>query len=110
MGRRARVQRGLRRRLPLTTAPDLWDVDTYAAEIESIYAVDPAVDASVDFKVDNPDTIEEKIWKKASATYTEKEKLAGEESLRAYERYIMLNIIDSQWKDHLLSIDQVKQG
>ena len=31
-------------------------------------------------------------------------------SLRAYERYIMLNIIDSQWKDHLLSIDQVKQG
>ena len=96
--------------LPLTTAPDLWDVDTYAAEIESIYAVDPAVDAGVDFKVDNPDTIEEKIWNKASASYTEKEKLAGAESLRAYERYIMLNIIDSQWKDHLLSIDQVKQG
>jgi preprotein translocase subunit SecA len=96
--------------LPLTTAPDLWDVDTYAAEIESIYAVDPAAAASVDFKLDNPDTIEEKIWKRASANYAAKEKLAGEESLRAYERYIMLNIIDSQWKDHLLSIDQVKQG
>jgi preprotein translocase subunit SecA len=54
--------------------------------------------------------IEEAIWKKASANYAEKEKMAGEESLRAYERYIMLNIIDSQWKDHLLSIDQVKQG
>src|SRR5213078_5281832 len=49
-------------------------------------------------------------WKQASANYAEKEKMAGEESLRAYERYIMLNIIDSQWKDHLLSIDQVKQG
>ncbi|MGD9629986.1 MAG: preprotein translocase subunit SecA [Pyrinomonadaceae bacterium] len=96
--------------LPMTSSPDLWDVDTYAAEIESIYAVDPAVDAGVDFKVDNPDTIEDKIWKKASALYAAKEKLAGEESLRAYERYIMLNIIDSQWKDHLLSIDQVKQG
>ena len=36
--------------------------------------------------------------------------MAGSESLRAYERYIMLNIIDSQWKDHLLSIDHVKQG
>ena len=58
----------------------------------------------------NPLEIEEAIWKKASANYAEKEKLAGAESLRAYERYIMLNIIDSQWKDHLLSIDHVKQG
>jgi preprotein translocase subunit SecA len=96
--------------LPLTVAPDQWDIDTYAAEIESIYALDPAVDAGVDFKRMNPDQIQEAIWKKASANYAEKEKLAGAESLRAYERYIMLNIIDSQWKDHLASIDQVKQG
>ena len=91
-------------------SPDEWDVDTYAAEIESIYAVDPAKDAGVDFKRMTADEIEEAIWKKASANYAEKEKLAGAESLRAYERYIMLNIIDSQWKDHLLSIDHVKQG
>ena len=58
----------------------------------------------------NPQEIEEAIWKKATENYEEKEKIAGEESLRAYERYIMLNIIDSQWKDHLLSIDHVKQG
>lgn len=96
--------------LPLTSSPDLWEVDTYAAEIESIYKVDPARDANVDFKKMNPDEIQDLIWKKASADYAEKEKLAGEESLRAYERYIMLNIIDSQWKDHLASIDQVKQG
>ncbi len=89
---------------------DNWEVDTYAAEIESIYAVDPAKDAGVDFKKMLPDEIEDAIWKKASANYAEKEKLAGGDSLRAYERYIMLNIIDSQWKDHLLSIDHVKQG
>jgi preprotein translocase subunit SecA len=90
--------------------PDKWEVDTYAAEIESIYAVDPAVDAGVDFHTMNPDQIEEAIWRKAIANYEEKEKQAGAESLRAYERYIMLNIIDSQWKDHLLSIDHLKQG
>src|SRR5205823_6732013 len=94
----------------METSPDKWEIDTYAAEIESIYALDPAKDADVDSKRMNPIEIEEAIWKKASANYAEKEKLAGEESLRAYERYIMLNIIDSQWKDHLLSIDQVKQG
>ena len=91
-------------------SPDLWDVDTYAAEIESIYAVDPAVDADVDFNKMNPEEIEQAVWEKASANYAEKEKMAGDESLRAYERYIMLNIIDSQWKDHLLSIDHLKQG
>ena len=91
-------------------APDKWDVDTYAAEIENVYALDPAKDAGVDFRSLRSNEIEDAIWKKASASYAAKEELAGEESLRAYERYIMLNIIDSQWKDHLASIDQVKQG
>ena len=58
----------------------------------------------------NPQQIEDAIWKKASEVYAEKEQLIGSEALRAYERYIMLNIIDAQWKDHLLSIDHLKQG
>ncbi len=91
-------------------SPEDWDVDTYAAEIDSIYSVDPAVDAGVDFDSMNNKQVEDAVWAKAIAAYEEKEKLAGEESLRAYERYIMLNIIDSQWKDHLLSIDHLKQG
>ena len=90
--------------------PDNWDVDTYAAEIESIYAVDPAADGGVDFKRMNAEQVEDAIWKKAVEIYDEKEKAVGAEQLRAYERYIMLNIIDSQWKDHLLSIDHLKQG
>jgi len=96
--------------LNLQAGPDSWEIETYAAEIESIYAIDPAKDAGADFKRMNPDQIADAIWKTASANYAAKETIAGEESLRAYERYIMLNIIDSQWKDHLLSIDQVKQG
>lgn len=90
--------------------PNEWDVDTYAAEIASVYAVDPAVDANVDFKRMNAEEIQEAIWRTASTKYDEKEKLVGSEALRAYERYIMLNIIDAQWKDHLLSIDHLKQG
>ncbi len=90
--------------------PNEWDVATYAAEISSVYAIDPAVDAEVDFKRMNPHEIEDAIWRTASTKYDEKEKMVGGEALRAYERYIMLNIIDSQWKDHLLSIDHLKQG
>lgn len=91
-------------------APHEWDVDTYVAEIKNIYSIDPATDANVDYDAMTPEEVEEAIWKRAAADYAEKEKIAGEESLRAYERYIMLNIIDSQWKDHLLSIDHLKQG
>jgi preprotein translocase subunit SecA len=90
--------------------PDKWDVETYAAEIQSIYAVDPALDAGVDFNKMTAQEIEDAIWQKAIANYDEKEKAVGSESLRGYERYIMLNIIDTQWKDHLLSIDHLKQG
>ncbi len=90
--------------------PKNWEIETYAAEIESIYAVDPARDAGVDFKTMNPAQVEDAVWAKAISDYEGKEKLAGAESLRAYERYIMLNIIDTQWKDHLLSIDHLKQG
>lgn len=87
-----------------------WDIETYIAEINSIYAVDPVTDAGVDFERMTPAEIEDAIWRKAYANYEEKEKIIGAETMRAYERYIMLNIIDSQWKDHLLSIDHLRQG
>jgi preprotein translocase subunit SecA len=54
--------------------------------------------------------IEEAIWEKLQAKYAEKEQQVGPEAMRTYERIIMLNIIDAQWKDHLLSIDHLKQG
>ena len=97
--------------LNLEAAPDTWDVDTYAAEIESIYAVDPARDADVDFKTMNPDTDRGSDLEKGDRRATRRKKNSPVRNrLRAYERYIMLNIIDSQWKDHLLSIDQRETG
>jgi preprotein translocase subunit SecA len=42
--------------------------------------------------------------------YAERERELGEELLRALERHEMLLVIDTQWKDHLLSIDHLKEG
>src|SRR5204863_9579377 len=55
--------------LNMEVGPDKWDIDTYAAEIESIYAVDPARDADVDFRKMTPHEIEDAIWQKAIASY-----------------------------------------
>jgi preprotein translocase subunit SecA len=45
--------------------------------------------------------------------YQEKEDMLGPDGaaiLRETERMIMLNVIDNQWKDHLLSMDHLKEG
>ena len=50
------------------------------------------------------------IWERLKVKYETKEQQIGPEAMRTYERIIMLNIIDAQWKDHLLSLDHLKQG
>jgi len=44
------------------------------------------------------------------ARYKEKEDLIGPENMREAESVVMLNVIDNQWKDHLLSMDHLKEG
>jgi preprotein translocase subunit SecA len=50
------------------------------------------------------------VWERMQQHYSEKEALIGSEAMRYYERIIMLNIVDAQWKDHLLAIDHLKEG
>ena len=50
------------------------------------------------------------IFDKLKERYDAKEKLIGAEAMRYHERMIMLSVIDGQWKDHLLSMDHLKEG
>ncbi len=50
------------------------------------------------------------IFEKLKERYEAKEKLIGPEAMRHHERMIMLSVLDSQWKDHLLSMDHLKEG
>ncbi len=54
--------------------------------------------------------IEEYLNELLTARYEEKEQMIGSENLRQAERIIMLNVVDNQWKDHLLSMDHLKEG
>ncbi len=54
--------------------------------------------------------IEEAIVEQLENRYKEKEEVVGPEMMRDAERMIMLNVIDNQWKDHLLSMDHLKEG
>jgi preprotein translocase subunit SecA len=50
------------------------------------------------------------IFEKLKERYDAKEKLIGPPAMRHHERMIMLSVIDQQWKDHLLSMDHLKEG
>jgi preprotein translocase subunit SecA len=54
--------------------------------------------------------IEEIVTAAVKERYGERERELGSELLRALERHEMLIVIDQQWKDHLLSIDHLKEG
>ncbi|MFH1975661.1 MAG: preprotein translocase subunit SecA [Pseudomonadota bacterium] len=54
--------------------------------------------------------LEQLIYDEALAVYNEKEKLVGSEDFRHLERVIMLQTVDNLWKDHLLSMDHLKEG
>jgi len=63
-----------------------------------------------DFDVVNFPELKEILTKKVTDFYEEKEKVIGADLLRRHERVIMLNIVDSHWKDHLYAMDHLKEG
>ena len=89
--------------------PDDWEVDNYVIQLKTIYDFDADAEG-IDFENATSEYIDQTVWEKLKAKYAEKEQQIGVEAMRTYERIIMLNIIDAQWKDHLLSIDHLKQG
>ena len=56
------------------------------------------------------DTLLERIVVKADEAYAGKVPEGAEESYRHYERYIMLQILDSHWREHLAALDHLRQG
>ncbi len=90
-------------------SPDDWDIDNYKIQIKTIYDFDADVEG-IDIPNMTSEEVTDAIWEKLKVKYAEKEQQIGPEAMRTYERIIMLNIIDAQWKDHLLSLDHLKQG
>ncbi|MBA2704700.1 MAG: preprotein translocase subunit SecA [Blastocatellia bacterium] len=90
-------------------SPDDWDIENYKIQIKTIYDFDSDTEG-IDIPNMTSEEVTDAIWEKLKVKYAEKEQQIGPEAMRTYERIIMLNIIDAQWKDHLLSLDHLKQG
>jgi preprotein translocase subunit SecA len=56
------------------------------------------------------ETLREKIENELIEAYQQKEALAGTEVMRHFEKAVMLKVLDDQWKDHLATMDHLRQG
>jgi len=87
--------------------PDSGDWDLTGLK-DSVYGI---FSLSIDFnEYTSTDEIRDNIISKAKEAYNIKEREAGSEFMRYIERMLLLQVIDSQWKDHLLGIDHIKEG
>src|SRR5450759_3463086 len=86
------------------TDPEEWDLDALATAAADIYGFDQADVESLDFAGLTADQMTDAVWKLALQKYEKKEGLLDDPAvLHKVERDIMLQIVDSQWKDHLTS-------
>ena len=94
-------------RCPDDKHPDTWDMATLRNDVLTQFG------AKIDLselsqltRLEISDAISARLQQK----YQEKEDLVGADMMRQTERIVMLQVIDNQWKDHLLSMDELKQG
>jgi preprotein translocase subunit SecA len=94
-------------RCPEEKHPDTWDLASLRNDVLSQFG----------FKIDltelgqmTRNELCDAVFDRLAQKYQEKEDLVGSDVMRNTERIVMLQVIDNQWKDHLLSMDELKQG
>ena len=90
--------------------PEDWDVDALKQSVGDLAGLPTDTLAGLDFHDKNPDEMHDALWAAVKTRYEEKEQTVETEILRRVERDVMLQIVDTQWKDHLYSLDHLKEG
>jgi preprotein translocase subunit SecA len=94
---------------PRDQHPDQWNVTQFSNELLNQFGIDLKT-AGIDAAQFQHDGLAEELIAKVNARYEEKEALFSPPTLRWLERHILLDIVDAQWKDHLLTLDHLKEG
>jgi len=94
---------------PREQHPNEWNTTQFANEALGQFGLD-IKSADIDPAKLNHDELVGALIEAVKKRYEEKEKLFGPEMMRWLERRIVLDIVDTQWKDHLLTLDHLKEG
>ncbi len=95
--------------VPVKAHANDWDIKGLKDAIFTRFGVDILAEGVKPDSL-NRQELGDAIFDKLKQRYDAKEKLIGPDAMRHHERMIMLSVIDQQWKDHLLSMDHLKEG
>jgi preprotein translocase subunit SecA len=84
---------------------DEWDIKGLKDAIYGIFSLSLEEELPENF-----DALKEKLSSEIGKLYSRREDEIGEELIRYLEKVIVLQVVDSQWKDHLLAMDHLKEG
>ncbi len=88
-----------------------WDVAGLEKALAAQYTLDLPLQQWLDEdKTLNEEGLRKKISETANAVYAEKEAQVGAEALRQFERAVMLQSLDTHWREHLSALDHLRQG
>jgi preprotein translocase subunit SecA len=94
---------------PRDKAPDTWDLEGLRVAVGNQFGLNMN-ELGIDFRQATYEALAGALTDRVRSLYEEKEKRLGPEYLRFQERMIMLQVLDMQWKDHLWSLDHLKEG
>jgi preprotein translocase subunit SecA len=84
-----------------------WDLAAADVDLQEYFGLRPG---SIEYAGKGRDEIREAILAALLQIYDRKESILGAEMMRTHEKFVMLQVVDQQWKDHLLAIDHLKEG
>jgi preprotein translocase subunit SecA len=97
--------------IPPQSMVEQWDVEGLEGALKTDFAAEiPVSEWLEEDKSLYEETLRERISATLSKAYADKGMQVGEETMREFEKRIMLQIIDHQWKDHLATMDHLRQG
>jgi preprotein translocase subunit SecA len=88
---------------------DDWQLDELWEQLDQIFHPDFGVE-DLDRSSLDREELKRMLVEDAMALYDEREKELGEELMRALERYLVLQIIDQRWREHLYDMDYLREG
>jgi preprotein translocase subunit SecA len=89
--------------------PDQWNVKDLEEKLMGQFGLDLAA-AGIKPQELGRHELGEAVFEKLKQDYEAKEKILSSETMRYHERMVMLSVIDGIWKEHLLSMDHLKEG
>ncbi len=90
---------------------ETWDIVGLTEAVEDELAMKLPIQQWLDDDDDlHEETLRKKIHEEHLKAYKEKEELAGEETVRHFEKTLMLQVLDNNWKEHLSAMDHLRQG